>query len=57
MIIAVQHNTSLIKLERYLLKKVGKAIIDYNMVNGNDRILVGVSGGNIPLNFGIIYNI
>lgn len=37
--------SSLSKFENHLLKKVGKAMIDYGMVGKNDRILVGVSGG------------
>lgn len=33
------------KLEYFFGKKVGKAIAEYNMIENNDRILVGVSGG------------
>jgi len=45
MVVIAKNSKDLMKLERYLLKKVGKAMLDYNMINGNDRILVGVSGG------------
>jgi len=30
---------------RFVYKKIGKAIYDYQMIKDNDRILVGVSGG------------
>lgn len=35
--------------EFFLSKKVGKAITDYHMLDANDRILVGVSGGKDSL--------
>jgi len=41
----VRKDLKLKKLENYLLKKVGKAMLDYEMLGTNDRILVGVSGG------------
>jgi len=33
------------KLENFLLKKIGKAIYDYKMIEPGDRVLVAVSGG------------
>lgn len=30
---------------RYVYKRMGDALIDYDMINHNDRILIGVSGG------------
>jgi len=57
------------KLENFLLKKIGKAIYDYKMIEPGDRVLVGVSGGKdsvsllrllllkkkqIPFNFDVI---
>ena len=37
------------KLQKTLVKKIGKAIIEYKMINNNDRILVGISGGKDSL--------
>lgn len=37
------------KVQNFLLKKTGKAIFDYNMVEENDRILIAVSGGKDSL--------
>ena len=34
---------------KYVYKKVGKAILDYQMIKENDRILVAVSGGSDSL--------
>jgi tRNA 2-thiocytidine biosynthesis protein TtcA len=54
---------------RYVYKKMGKAIQDYNMLDGEDKVLIAVSGGisslallrlfhirkqRIPLNFDIL---
>ncbi|TMA18761.1 MAG: tRNA 2-thiocytidine(32) synthetase TtcA, partial [Deltaproteobacteria bacterium] len=32
-------------LEKRLLRDVGRAIADFNLIEAGDRILVGVSGG------------
>jgi tRNA 2-thiocytidine biosynthesis protein TtcA len=37
------------KFENYLLKKIGKAMTDYNMLGENDRILACISGGKDSL--------
>ena len=37
------------KLAYYLLKKVNKAIYDYQMVEDGDRVAVAVSGGQYSL--------
>jgi len=42
--------------EYYLLKKVGKTIKKYGMIEGGDRILVGVSGGKDSLSLLKILN-
>ena len=34
-----------IKPPKSLLRKVGKAIVDFDMIRAGDRILLGVSGG------------
>jgi len=36
---------SLYKLEKKILRKVGQAIGDFNLIQDNDRILVAISGG------------
>lgn len=41
----MKKDPALFKLENYLLKKLGKAMFDYSMLDDNDRILVAVSGG------------
>ena len=37
------------KPPKSLLRKVGRAIADYGMIRGGDRILLGVSGGKDSL--------
>lgn len=44
MVTPVKHDTKLSKLENCLLKKLGKAMFDYNMIDKNDRILACISG-------------
>jgi tRNA 2-thiocytidine biosynthesis protein TtcA len=38
-------NTEIHKLEKRLCREVGRAIIDYNMIEEGDRVMVCVSGG------------
>jgi tRNA 2-thiocytidine biosynthesis protein TtcA len=37
------------KPPKSILRKVGRAIVDYNMINDGDRILLGLSGGKDSL--------
>ncbi len=42
-------NSSIQKPPKSLLRKVGKAVVDYGMIREGDRILLGVSGGKDSL--------
>lgn len=35
------------KLEKRLCREVGRAIVDYNMIEEGDRVMVCVSGGKV----------